>query len=147
MTDDGPVYHALSVHLSRAKLITRFYNRYAEASPEFGTKCQREVPLFFLDIRISFQYSVDGKKLSCQKPARFVQPFRRFDKTPTCDRQTQTDRHRHRAIASARASTASRGQRLIHFSSFTSHELNSDVNTFVCFRIILPVTYFPYFTY
>ena len=100
--------------------------------------------VIFLDIRISFQYSVDGKKLSCQKPARFVQPFRRFDKTPTCDRQTQTDRHRHRAIASARASTASRGQRLIHFSSFTSHELNSDVNTFVCFRIILPVTYFPY---
>ena len=29
--DDGPVYHALSVHLSRAKLITRFDDRYAVA--------------------------------------------------------------------------------------------------------------------
>ena len=45
---DGPVYHALSVHLSRAKLITRFDDRYAVAklSPEFRTKFQREVPLF-----------------------------------------------------------------------------------------------------
>ena len=31
MTDDGPVYHALSVHLSRAKLTTRFDDRYTEA--------------------------------------------------------------------------------------------------------------------
>ena len=31
LTDDGPVYHALSVHLSRAMLITRFDDRYAEA--------------------------------------------------------------------------------------------------------------------
>jgi len=31
LTDDGPVYHALSVHLSRAKLITRFDDRYAVA--------------------------------------------------------------------------------------------------------------------
>ena len=30
LTDDGPVYHALSVHLSRAKLITRFDDRYTE---------------------------------------------------------------------------------------------------------------------
>ena len=29
--DFGPVYHALSVHLSRAKLITRFDDRYAVA--------------------------------------------------------------------------------------------------------------------
>jgi len=29
LTDDGPVYHALSFHLSRAKLITRFDDRYA----------------------------------------------------------------------------------------------------------------------
>jgi len=29
--DDSPVYHALSVHLSRAKLITRFDDRYAVA--------------------------------------------------------------------------------------------------------------------
>jgi len=28
LTDDGPVYYALSVHLSRAKLITRFDDQY-----------------------------------------------------------------------------------------------------------------------
>ena len=31
LTDDGPVYHALSVHLSRDKLITRFDDQYAVA--------------------------------------------------------------------------------------------------------------------
>ena len=31
LTDDGPVYHALSVNLSRAKLMTRFDGRYAVA--------------------------------------------------------------------------------------------------------------------
>jgi len=31
LTNDGPVYHALSVHLSRAKLITGFDDRYAVA--------------------------------------------------------------------------------------------------------------------
>ena len=31
LTDDGPVYHDLSVHLSRAKLTTHFYDRYAAA--------------------------------------------------------------------------------------------------------------------
>jgi len=30
-TDDGPVYYALSVHLSLAKLITRFGDPYAVA--------------------------------------------------------------------------------------------------------------------
>jgi len=53
LTDDGPVYHAPSVHLSRAKSITRFDDQYAEAkfsvSPECGTKFQREVPLIFVD--------------------------------------------------------------------------------------------------
>ena len=38
LTDDGPVYHALSVHLSRAKLVAHFDDRYAVAkfsrSPE-----------------------------------------------------------------------------------------------------------------
>ena len=32
LTDDGPVYYALSVHLSRAKLITRFDDQYAAAN-------------------------------------------------------------------------------------------------------------------
>jgi len=30
-TDDGPFYHVLSVHLSRAKVITHFGDRYAVA--------------------------------------------------------------------------------------------------------------------
>jgi len=34
--DDGPVYHALSVHLSRAKLITRFDDRQAYAVATFS---------------------------------------------------------------------------------------------------------------
>jgi len=49
LTDDGPVYHAVSVHLSRAKLITRFDDDMPWlnfVSPEFRTKFQREVPLF-----------------------------------------------------------------------------------------------------
>jgi len=50
LTDDGPVYHALSVHLSPAKLITRFDDDMPWRnflSPEFITKYfQREVPLF-----------------------------------------------------------------------------------------------------
>jgi len=48
----GPVYHALSVHLSPATgiLITRFeidMLRQNFLSPQFGAKFQREVPLFF----------------------------------------------------------------------------------------------------
>jgi len=31
LINDDPVYHARSVHLSRPKLITRFYDRYTEA--------------------------------------------------------------------------------------------------------------------
>ena len=49
LTDDGPVHHALSVHLSRAKLITRFDDRYAVAKfskCRLGAKLQRKVPLF-----------------------------------------------------------------------------------------------------
>ena len=34
------------------------------------------------------QCGIGGRKLPCRKPARFVQ---RFDRTPTCDGQTQTD--------------------------------------------------------
>jgi len=37
LTDDGPVYHALSAHLSRAKLITCFDDRYAVA--KFFARC------------------------------------------------------------------------------------------------------------
>ena len=48
MTDDGPVYNALSVRLSQAKLVTRFDDPYAEEKKfkTVETKFQREVPLF-----------------------------------------------------------------------------------------------------
>ena len=49
MIDDGPVYHAKSVHFRRAKSITRFGDRYAEAQffkSGVLEKLQKEVPLF-----------------------------------------------------------------------------------------------------
>ena len=65
MTDDGPVYHALSVHLSRAKLITRFDDRYAVANfSKSGVqdKVAEGSALIFGDNRISFQHSVGRVK-------------------------------------------------------------------------------------
>ena len=47
--DVGPVYHALSVRLSQAKsmtLSTIDMPKQSIQSPEFGTKFQREVPLY-----------------------------------------------------------------------------------------------------
>jgi len=49
LTDDGPVYHAPSVHVSRAKSIARTtidIPKQNFLSPEFETKLQSEVPLF-----------------------------------------------------------------------------------------------------
>ena len=49
LTDDGPVYHALGVHLSRAKLITRPMIDMPWQNfliPAFRKKFRREVPLF-----------------------------------------------------------------------------------------------------
>ena len=43
LVDRCPVHHALSVHLCRANLITRFDDRYAA---DFREKFQMEVPLF-----------------------------------------------------------------------------------------------------
>ena len=57
LTDDGPVYHAVSVHLSLAKLITRVDDRNAVA--KFSKSgVQDKVPegsaVIFGDNRISF---------------------------------------------------------------------------------------------
>jgi len=57
LIDDGPVYHALSVHLSRAKLITRFDDRYAVAKfskSGLSDKVPEGSALMFGDNRISF---------------------------------------------------------------------------------------------
>ena len=48
----------------------------------------------------------------------------RFDRTPTCDRQTQTDRRR--AIASTRANKTSRGQKPLVLSAPKSVEIVHD---------------------
>ena len=41
LTDDGSVYHALSVHLSPAKLISRFDDRYAVAKFSKSRLCSK----------------------------------------------------------------------------------------------------------
>jgi len=58
LTDDGSVYHAVSVHLSRANLITRFDDLCAVLKFSKSRVCSKvpegiKVPLFFGDTRIS----------------------------------------------------------------------------------------------
>ena len=68
--------------------------------PEFGAKFEREVAYSRrYQNFLTTQWRRSRTKLPCQN-----QPdsFSSFDRTPTCDR------HRHRATASTRASTASR---------------------------------------
>ena len=50
LTDDGPVYHALSVHICRAKLITRFDDQYAVAK---FSKCRLQNKILEGSILIS----------------------------------------------------------------------------------------------
>jgi len=54
LTDDSPVYHTLSVHLSPAKLITLFVDRYAVA--KFSMSCVCSKVLLFLQVP-EFSYS------------------------------------------------------------------------------------------
>jgi len=90
LTDDGPVYHPLSVHLSRAKLITRFNDRYAVAK-FFKSGVQDKVregsALIFGDNRISFQHSVGLVEGSSHAKTQ-LDLFSRFSRTPTCDGRT-----------------------------------------------------------
>jgi len=108
---DGPVYHVLSVlHISEAKLIALSTNDMPWRnfrSPEFRKKFQREVPLFLKVPEFPYK-RLCRKKHPCQEQ---IKPSIPFDRTPTCNRQTAKDRHRHghRAIASTRASITSRG--------------------------------------
>jgi len=81
LTDDGPVYHALSVHLSLAKLITRFDDRYAVAKI-FMSGVREKVPegstlnyFWRYPNFLTTQCRIGGRKLTCRKPARFVYPF------------------------------------------------------------------------
>ena len=91
MTDDGPVYHALSVHLSRAKLITRFDDLLAVAKfSKSGVykKVSEGSTLIFVDTWISLKHSVGLVERSPHAKTQIISSIR-FDRTPTCDR------HRH----------------------------------------------------
>jgi len=70
-----------------------------------------EVPLFFVDICIFLKHSVVPVERSLHAK-NHINPSIPFDRTPTRDRQTD----RHRAVASIRASIASRSNKVM-----TSH--------------------------
>ena len=67
-------------------------------SQDFRTKFHREVPLF-LEIPnfLLTQCWTGGRKLACQNQ---LDSFSCFDRTPTCDRRTDTDTDGHRSMAS-----------------------------------------------
>ena len=65
--------------------------------PEFGTKCQREVPLFLKIPKYSYNTVWDsGRKPPCQNPTRFVQSFRYNTGLWQTDRRT--DRRRQQIL-------------------------------------------------
>jgi len=94
-SSDGPVHHALGVHLSRAKSITCFDDRYTEA--KFGTKFQREVPLFLECIEFPVNAVQDGWK---KAPVPKTSPIR---SAVSIEHRPVTDRHRVIAIVPALA--------------------------------------------
>ena len=87
LTDDGPVYHALSVHLSRAKLTTRFVvtNFFSLGKSSGGKYPNISSYMNFL----TTQCRTGRTKPPCQNQ---INSFIRFDRSLTCDRQTDTDR-------------------------------------------------------
>ena len=95
LTDDGPVCHALSVHLRRAKSITRF-----EAEEKFSKSGvldkfpRRKYPCFcrYANFLLT-QCRIGRRKLTWQNQ---LDSFSRFDRTPTCDRQTYRQTYIHR---------------------------------------------------
>ena len=85
LTDDGPVYHALGVHICRATLITRFDDRYAVVKfSKSGVPAGST--LIFGDTRISLKHNVGQVEESSHQ----LDLFSRFDRTPNCDGQTDT---------------------------------------------------------
>ena len=88
------MYHALSVHLFRAKLITRFDDQYAVASPEFRTKFQREVPLFLDISEFPFNTVYDGWKEAHMPKTRSIRSAVSIEHRLVTDGQTDTDGHR-----------------------------------------------------
>ena len=80
LTDDGPVYHALGVHLCRGKLITHFDDRPIRV---WGKVPERST-LIFGGIRISLWHSV-GQVDRSSHTNRQPDSSTLFDRTPTCD--------------------------------------------------------------
>ena len=74
--------HFLNVFLH----YTRKKRKVRSLEQSFGWKT-----LIFEDVRFLTQSSIDGRKLPCRN---HLDSFSRFDRTPTCDRQTDTDGHR-----------------------------------------------------
>ena len=92
LTDYAPVYHALSVHRSRAKLVARSaidmpWRNFR--SVEFRKKVQERCTLIFVDTRNSLNRSVGLVERSLRAKKQ-INPFIPFDRTPTCDRRTRT---------------------------------------------------------
>ena len=90
MTNDGLVYHALSVHLSRAKLIERSTIDICrgEISSESGKSSGWKYACFCRYLNyLKAQCMTSLKKPPCQNQ---INSFIPFGITPTCD--TQTDR-------------------------------------------------------
>jgi len=80
----GGEFINVSVHFVKliVKLVTRFDDRYAEAIfLKFGVwdiVPKGSIPLLLKKTKFPFNivYDIGGRKLPCQNPARFVQPFR-----------------------------------------------------------------------
>ena len=94
LTDDGLVYHALSVRLSRAKLITCLDDRYAKANfSKSGVwdKVTHGYTLISVDTRISLEYSV-GLVERSRHGKKQIDLSIHFDITLTCDRARNRER-------------------------------------------------------
>ena len=88
--------------------MTRFDDRYAVTKFDKSDTSEKvaEGSTLIFESFSNFRFTqcrIGERKLRCQKPAGFIKPFRQ--RTLTCDRQTDG----HRAMASTRASIASRG--------------------------------------
>jgi len=82
LTEDGPVYHALSVHFRRAKLITRFDDRPIVAKFSKSRVWGKVPEERKLVLEVGYwnflitQCGVGERKPPCQNPARFLRSCR-----------------------------------------------------------------------
>jgi len=115
VTDDGPVYQALSVHLSRAKLITRFDDRYAVAKfSKSGVydKVPEGSALIFGDNQLSFEHSVGRVEGSSRAKTSSIRS------AVSIEHRLVTDRHRPMVSRPKyRGCLASRGKNSLDYSS------------------------------